>query len=541
MRKISALVMSIILVLSIITTVSAAGYTLPEKMERQLQVGSGLKGSFVIHGNADAELNPLIHSLQNASYEIRGIQSESNQHYYVYQPGENESMNALTEYCLIDDKMYLRSDFLADGSYALPSIDQVVNSWLHAEGENPSVLTDLMRILFIQDEENTLNTESLERQLEVWISAFSTETSVQNDSGSPKLSQTFTIPLKEVYNAINDLIRTIHSNESLLSFFASQLSKDQMDTYLNPDLGYFYVNSLEQLDLDGDIRFTRTVSTLGELFSSTLVLPLDADKTGFSAAAFDSDENNKSVFLSGPRGMYYLKMPNDFTLNGDDFQNAVLYFAMIDQQNENAKNVAIKADISKKSEKYDNAEDNRIHEKVTYTFRLTRDADTLPEQMAAELIPDMAAAEGEISIHYSSKPQLSSPTTLELSAKVEQGRFNFSFEGQVKTASPWIFAPFDVSGAVAQEKYEQSYYEQLLETWMKNAEEKVSRFPEEITNEAESQDTEILTEPDEGTSSGTENDPTGDDEASTDEATFAAEQSGDDDTAADETSSAAEH
>ena len=38
-----------------------------------------------------------VHALQNAAFEIRGIQSEGNSHYYIYQAGENEAMSALTE------------------------------------------------------------------------------------------------------------------------------------------------------------------------------------------------------------------------------------------------------------------------------------------------------------------------------------------------------------------------------------------------------------------------------------------------------------
>jgi hypothetical protein len=100
-------ILSILLVLVLTTAclaASAAGYTLPEKMERQLQVGSGLKGSFVIRANADAELSPVVHALQNAAFEIRGIQSEGNSHYYIYQAGENEAMSALTEICTADGK-----------------------------------------------------------------------------------------------------------------------------------------------------------------------------------------------------------------------------------------------------------------------------------------------------------------------------------------------------------------------------------------------------------------------------------------------------
>ena len=83
MKKILSILLVLVLAVAC-SAASAAGYTLPEKMERQLQVGSGLKGSFVIHTNADARLSALGHSVRNAEFEVRGIQSEGNKHYYIY-------------------------------------------------------------------------------------------------------------------------------------------------------------------------------------------------------------------------------------------------------------------------------------------------------------------------------------------------------------------------------------------------------------------------------------------------------------------------
>ena len=77
MKKRLCFLTTVVLIFSFISSACAA-YTLPYKLLRQLEVGSGLKGSFVIHSNADAEKQPLIHALQNAEFEIRGIRSDDN-------------------------------------------------------------------------------------------------------------------------------------------------------------------------------------------------------------------------------------------------------------------------------------------------------------------------------------------------------------------------------------------------------------------------------------------------------------------------------
>ena len=49
MKKILSILLVLVLTTACIAA-SAAGYTLPEKMERQLTIGSGLKGAFTLHG-----------------------------------------------------------------------------------------------------------------------------------------------------------------------------------------------------------------------------------------------------------------------------------------------------------------------------------------------------------------------------------------------------------------------------------------------------------------------------------------------------------
>ena len=480
MKKICSFIIMIIMVLSVFSAASASGYTLPEKMQRQLEVGSGLKGTFTVHGNADSEKNPLVHSVQNAEFEIRGIQYEGNKHYYIYQQGENEEMNALTEFCTIGSEQYLRSDFLKEKSYLLPDLDHLINRWLKSEGENPSVFPDLLKSVIGSSEKDELSTDAMERQLEMWISAFSTETVVQTGDGSPRLSQSFRIPVEDLYNTAAELIRTVSSSETYMGYFREILSKEQIDTYLNPELGYYYVDAMKQLDMEGEILFTRTVSTLGELIQSSLVLPMDPEKTGYVSVTLENNETRKSIFFTGPRGMLFLEMPLNFDPKTDDFENEIFRFVLVDNENEEAQNVALRISASKKSEKYENSEEGKVHEKEEYSFRIVRDTDGLPDAVTEDLIPEMAEAEAEILVHYYSKPQLSSPTTLELSCKIRQGEYNFDFEGTVKTASPWIYSPFSIEGCVSADNYEKEDFDLLKEEWIRNAEEKLVRMPEEI-------------------------------------------------------------
>ena len=130
----------ILVILAICENAAAGGYPLREKMEKQLQIGSGLKGSFVVHGNVDKEDYALLESLQNAEYEIRGIRQEENLHYYFFQNGENDTMKALTEICRISDVWFLRSDLLGEQVYQLPSENEAINEILDIQKGEKSYL-----------------------------------------------------------------------------------------------------------------------------------------------------------------------------------------------------------------------------------------------------------------------------------------------------------------------------------------------------------------------------------------------------------------
>ena len=484
MKKRFCFIFAMIMVITLWTSASAAGYSLPEKMQRQLQVGSGLKGSFVIHCNADPEKSPFIHAVQNAEFEIRGIQSENNLHYYIYQPGEGEERNSLTEYSRIAGADYLRSDLLGSEPYLLPTVDYLIDSYLNSEGEeNPPVFPDLLRMLITgeTEEDGRLQTESFERQIELWISAFSSETTVQTgEDSSPRLTQVFRIPVESMYNAAAEMVKSITANDKAMSYLRSVLSEAQINTYLNPNLLYYYLDAMKNLSLEGEIVFSKTVSTLGELINNSLVLPLDPAKTGYSTATFSSDETCKSILLTGAKGTFFLRLPLNFDLKSESYHYEGIRLVLAENDNPDRQSVALEISIRKDHDKFDDPDEGRTNETDHYTVHIVRNTSELPESVSEEMIPEMKAVDAEAEIHYSSKLQLSSPTTMEISCRILQGDYDFSLAGAVKTASPWTFTPFDISNAVPANHFSHEELENLLDKWTESAEKTIVRTPEEI-------------------------------------------------------------
>ena len=481
MKKRLFFLATVILIFSFISSACAA-YTLPYKMLRQLEVGSGLKGSFVIHSNADAEKQPLIHALQNAEFEIRGIRSEDNYHYYIYQPGESEEKNNLSEFSILGSQYYFRSDLLDAAAYMIPNGDQFINAYFKTEENNPPILPDLIRIVAagLKDGETPFSTAQLEKEIEIWISAFKSSNTIQSsENNTPRLTQEYRIPASTLFNAAANLVRTLTEDDAAMEYLRKTLTAEQIDTYLNPDLAYYYLDAMKNLSLEGDIVFAKTVSALGETIGSALTLPLDEAKTGFSSVTFESDETRKSFLLSGKKGVFYLNLPIGFDYKADAYDETIR-LAYVNGNNPEGRNLALLIKASKTHDKYDDADETRNHEEDHYIIHVEKDTSGLPEIISGDLIPDMEPADAKIDLHYYSKLQLSSPTILEIGCEITQGEYNFSLAGKLKSASQWIFAPFDIAGAVDAIQYSREDFRKLKDQWIENADLKLERTPEEI-------------------------------------------------------------
>lgn len=483
-KKIVCLLLTMILLITFQTAASAAGYSLFEKFQKQLVVGSGLKGSFVIHCNADQDKYPFLHSIQNAEIEIRGIESGQNLHYYIYQAGENDSRNQLTEFARIDNRCYIKSEWLGPEAYCLPDLNQIISKRFSIQGETPPILADLIKIFSEGiDTENSIwpDTEMAERQVEMWLSSFSSETSVQKaDDAAPQLTQIYRIPIESVYSFTVDLVRNLTSNETVMSYLRSALNEEQIETYLNPDLGYYYLDAMKQLDLKGDILFSRTVSTMGDLIQNSLTLPLNEMKTGYESFTLQNDENAKRYILSGSKGALFLELPVLFDLNSESFDNQTIRFARIHPENSGEKNYALRMTIQKSHRQYDDETETKTHEEDHYQIHIENDSENLPDPIGVQAVSAAEPADISISIHFSSKLQLSSPTTMEISCSVRHGSYQFLLNGNIKTASPWTFSPFEISNAVQTMDFTREDYERCLNQWTEEAEKNFMRIPEEI-------------------------------------------------------------
>ena len=81
MKKWICAMLCIVIMMAELPAFAAISYTLPQKMEKQLAIGSGLKGSFCFQGKGDNPLLLFLPFLQNTEIQIQGLRSGDEFHY----------------------------------------------------------------------------------------------------------------------------------------------------------------------------------------------------------------------------------------------------------------------------------------------------------------------------------------------------------------------------------------------------------------------------------------------------------------------------
>ncbi len=120
-------------------------------------------------------------------------------------------------------------------------------------------------------------------------------------------------------------------------------------------------------------------------------------------------------------------------------------------------------------------EDNRSHETYEWKLLVEQDASRLPDTVDSTVFPTLESTEFRLNLHFFSKYEHSSPTTMEFEANVLRGSTHLTLSGKVKSAAPWVFMPFDISGAEPYFALSDEEKTNLDTQWLKEAEEKLSR------------------------------------------------------------------
>ena len=452
MKKIVCCLICVFLILTS-SGLAATTVTLPQKVQNQLNAGSGLKGSLIIHAEGNDPLILALQPFQDVELQFRSMKNGDQLHCYMYQAGAEETQHGLTELFQNDNQLYFRSDLLPNEVYRIPGMEDLADLMLPARGGNPSLGSALLRLFQLSETErnNLLQpvTALMENHLEMWVDKYASVSAVRElEAGGNGIDLTYSIPMADLKQEIVHLLDIMSQTEEGQALLNRLMNPEQKETYANPNLDYYYNKALEALANDYDIQYSRTVSMLGNPVSSILELPLDEEKTGWQSLVIEDHGGLVSYSLRSDEQQITLMMSEWPDWSQISEMNIWIYIRPGTEADDADKNAfhALRFTVSHSAEESAD-EENYSHLRETWKISAQRDVSRLPEGENPEDYPEEYLRELELSLHYFSKYSQSSPTTLEADFKLSLKDMSLTANCHMITSSRWMFSPFNIEQA----------------------------------------------------------------------------------------------
>lgn len=478
-------------------TCHAASYTLPEKMNNQLAIGSGLKGTFSITATGETFDTPFLNSVTDAEWAVRGILSGKDLHYFVFQSNEKEEQSALSELYRKDGVYYLRSDMVQGKILAFPLLSQYLDALFPVNGENGSSSSFVSKIIEtpenIRKEKWDPILQRYQNELEMWLADFTVKAdTVKMENGLSALDFSYEIPMDSINKEIVKLFGEFASDQDVTSALQTVMTEEEKRIYLNGNLLYFYLEALQSLHIDRPVKMSKRVSAIGDLLRFRLELPLDERTTGYESIDLELINQLTVITLKKTDQVTVIAFPDSDKLRQPTFDQSI-WFASISTDPEKEKNnTAIRTDIRKNQEIYE--KDEKTHETDHYDITILQDTSYLPSDTDLSLLPEFKTVTASVELQYSSKYAQNSATTLEITADVREGESRLFFEGKLKTSAPWLFMPFEIVDPIEVGTEKETVLNPYVEEWISNASSMIRHTIPSGNTEDSVSDTELPTE-----------------------------------------------
>ena len=469
-KRIICIVTGIIMFLSGVA--SAANYTLPEKMQNQLTIGSGLKGSFTVTSSGELSNEPFLKAVSDAVYDLRGMSSGHDLHYYLFQENDGSQTN-LAELYRKEGEYFFRSDAVQGKILGLSGLSVYLDSIFPQKGENPTLSSAIMNYFSLNEDTREKQWKPLfsryQNELEMWLHDFTAKADVvKQENGSSAFDFSYVIPVDEIKKKMVSMFAGFAADTDLQNLLNTIMTPEQKDIYLNAALSYFYQAAVESLNIKSDVLLSKRVSALGDLISSRLVLPIDPEITGYDTVTIESSGGYSVYRLEGKDRALVIGLPDIDLLQEHDYSKSV-WISRIDNAaaGEND-NFSVRADIQKTFRQYSD-EEEKTHQEEHYTIKVSEDKEYLPDAFKDEVMAEWHDINAEIDLHYHSKYSQNSATTLEFRLDYQQNNSSLKIDGKVKTAAPWLFMPFEVSNPVEISPDHPEITDEYITDWTSNA------------------------------------------------------------------------
>lgn len=447
----------------------AADYTLPEKMDRQIESGSGVKGAVSLAVAGGADWLDLLLPFTGANLQIRYIVVDGQFQGQLYALDDQEQQRALTQVYGDETHLYLRSELIPDTVLSLPFGTDLMDTLFGNDQSNPTFFSVVEALLDIPEDEWQAHwapvLEPYETALDQWLAGFAADPSISPAEGGSSVTLRYTIPADALKAVMKDLVRQFLQDGALLDLLDPLLTDAQKAVYLNPTLGYYYDAVIDALPIEGELTMVRVISTRGVVTSSTLVMPLPENANGWTTLTCGTVGDETTLTLEGPEQSITLVTQETVTMSDRTIWNG--FFRYLPAQ---GMPVSAAYSLTKQFSTYTDAEDGRAHEETSWTLTARRDLSHLAEDdPSREDYADFEDISLTLSTHYSGRAQYNNPTTLEAVLSARLPALTVDLSMTLRTTSPWVLSDLSTDGAESLLELSPERIAELLAEFTRNA------------------------------------------------------------------------
>jgi hypothetical protein len=466
-------VAAILLAVSPVLTAGAwAESALINKMQKQLNAGSGLKGTVSVSGLA---------GLEGLSLDAQYIQQKEQSQLALSLKNGGGEMAKLALY--EQDGALALNAFLTSGKlYSITGgWESLLNRILAGEtnGWQTSMYSALWSILSPGNEEEAAKLNEAAApyltKIDLWMQGFAEPSALEKDeNGVSFMKGVYHIPAAALKAELKQLMVDLLADKTLLPLLWSKMTQDQANLYLNPALQSFYFTAVDTLPLQGEITMLRRVTTTGQLLETSLTLPLNGTAGGMEQMSFTSKAvaggNLLDCTLTAEEGSLQItalkpaaEQPGTVSYSG------IIRYLPAQMPNWQVDSVTPQYMGKALSVSYRAAyvtalstdADGKSIENYTLTVSLQPDWSHLTQEVtdaikAQYVLTDPVQLTG--TVIFSSGQARNASTSLAVELHVVSGAADWKINGQFKTTPPWNFNQVDITAA---EKLENMSTEQL--------------------------------------------------------------------------------
>ena len=425
MKRVWALALALML---LALPVCGSAVTLEEKFSRQLEEGSGLKGTIVLDASGEADWLQALAPFAGVELQLKAISGDGQTEATLFlQDGEAEKR--LLRLYSDGTTAGVTGDALQGSVILLPAGVQSAGV-LAGDGARPSWLPLALGLLAAPEEDKAsldAAMQPLYDKIELWLADYASAPELaEDDRGGTLLRIRYEIAPAALKAEMLEVLKDISGSEMVMA--ALRKADASADAYFGRSALDAAPQVLDALELNGPAVLERTLTAMGETVLSKVTLPLAGGTWDTLELALGSD-GTSSLALRGDGAAFSLTVDEHAALGMTETWKGTLTREGKDGPQANLTYVLTR----EKSSSVD--EDARAHELTVWKLAF--------EAGEGSEVP---SGEAGLTLHYHSKNGPSRPTTLQVFVTLDVPDAHVGLDVTLKTSTRWPIEPFELAG-----------------------------------------------------------------------------------------------